>query len=115
MIYQKDIEDWITFLQIISTGSWFMILLTAVTVGVLIWIFERGNCDIPETKVRGIIEGMWVSFAGFFLSGNKRLKKSATRILMITYWAVALMFTALFIASVSEAYRSRFLKISGPD
>ena len=83
--------------------------------GLVVYMFERGKYEVPEAKLRGIIEGMWIVFSGLFLSVNKRLRKSASRILLIWYFAVVVIFTAVFTASVWEAYRSRFMSINGPD
>ena len=114
-MYSEDIDDLLSYLNVISLGGWGTLLATMIWMGFVVYMFERGKYEVPEAKLRGIIEGMWIVFSGFFLSLNKRIKKSASRILLVWYFAVSVMFTALFTASVWEAYRGRFMTITGPD
>jgi hypothetical protein len=58
---------------------------------------------------------MWLSFAGIFYSGNKIVTQDPTRIIMTALWACAMLYTALFIATVTHSYIYKYKLINGPD
>lgn len=100
MIYSENIDDLLSYLNIISTGVWAALIITIISIGVVVWLFERGKYDVPETKLRGIIEALWIVFSGLFLAVNKRIRKSSAQIVMVSYFACVVMFTSLFTAGV---------------
>jgi hypothetical protein len=87
MIYEEPIDDWISLLRVISPIAWLLGLIAALFIGFVLWMYEKGKSDIPEGRLRGLMESLWLTFAGLVLSGNKRIIKSASRILLMAYWA----------------------------
>lgn len=81
---------------------WLFIMGITFFKGIFIWLFERdANDDFPNSFWKGLKEGIWYSFSGFFLANDKDLRAIPSRIITLGYWFMILILIAAYTANIT--------------
>jgi hypothetical protein len=40
MIYVKDTDDWVTYIEVFNLVVWIVFILGALLIGILVWLYE---------------------------------------------------------------------------
>jgi ABC-type amino acid transport substrate-binding protein len=102
-----------TFLSIRFFGAILVLLVIALIVGMLIWLFERGqNNHFGGTPARGLTSGIWWSAVAMTQAGAAQGAPSSLpgRLLAVVWMIVSIITIAVFTGGITSAITTHQLQ-----